>query len=301
MTDRNISGVLAVDKAAGMTSHDVVAVIRRLYGTRKVGHTGTLDPMATGVLVLLIGKAAKLSDVLLADKKRYEAGLLLGRSTDTQDITGQTLSTADNIPSIDTVRRTVSEFVGKQLQTPPMYSAKKLGGVKLCDLAREGVEVERKPCEIEIYSADLTPTADPSNYFLSVACSKGTYIRTLCNDIGARLGCGGCMSSLRRTQNGRFSVDSAITLDRLREMDEAERDALLMPIESVLADHPSVGLPTFFARLARCGCEIYQKKIGTSYPVGTLVSMFDKGELLALGEVRDFPDGSAIKPIKSFI
>lgn len=301
MTDRNISGVLAVDKAAGMTSHDVVAVIRRLYGTRKVGHTGTLDPMATGVLVLLIGKAAKLSDVLLADKKRYEAGLLLGRSTDTQDITGQTLSTADNIPSIDTVRRTVSEFVGKQLQTPPMYSAKKLGGVKLCDLAREGVEVERKPCEIEIYSAELTPTDDPSNYSLSVACSKGTYIRTLCNDIGARLGCGGCMSSLRRTQNGRFSVDSAITLDRLREMDEAERDALLMPIESVLADHPSVNLPAFFAKLARCGCEIYQKKIGTSYPVGTLVSIFDKGELFALGEVRDFPDGSAIKLIKSFI
>lgn len=301
MTDRNISGVLAVDKAAGMTSHDVVAVIRRLYGTRRVGHTGTLDPMATGVLVLLIGKAAKLSDVLLADKKCYEAGLLLGRSTDTQDITGQTISTSDDIPSIDAVRRTVSGFVGKQLQTPPMYSAKKLGGVKLCDLAREGVEIERRPCEIEIYSTDLTPTDDHAKYSLSVACSKGTYIRTLCNDIGERLGCGGCMSSLRRTQNGRFSVECAVTLDKLREMDESERDALLMPIESVLADRPSVNLPPFFAKLARCGCEIYQKKIGTAHPVGTLVSMFDNGELFALGEVRDFADGSAIKPIKSFV
>lgn len=300
MTDRDISGVLVVDKASGMTSHDVVSRVRKLYGTRKVGHTGTLDPLATGVLVVLIGKAAKLSEILLSDTKSYEAGLLLGRSTDTQDICGETLSECDIIPDYDDIRRTVEKFVGKSLQIPPMYSAKKIGGKKLYELAREGTVVERKPCEIEVFSADLSPTEDARNYNLSVSCSKGTYIRTLCNDIGDALGCGGCMSSLRRTRNGVFSIESAITLDELEQMDQSKRDSALISVEDALSDHEKVRLPAFFARLARCGCEIYQKKIGTSFPQGTLVRLYDENAFFALGKVEAFIDGSAIKPIKQF-
>lgn len=300
MIDRDISGVLVVDKAYGMTSHDVVSKVRRLYGTRKVGHTGTLDPIATGVLVVLIGRAAKLSEILLSDTKKYEAGLLLGRSTDTQDITGQTLFESCNIPDYDDIRRTVEKFVGKIMQTPPMYSAKKIGGKKLYELAREGTTIERKPSEIEVFSADLSPTDVAKNYKLSVCCSKGTYIRTLCNDIGDALGCGGCMSSLRRTRNGAFSIDSAITLDELEKMEQEQRDHILISVEDALSGYEKVHLPAFFAKLARCGCEIYQKKIGTSFPQGSLIRFYDADGFFALGRVEDFEDGSAIKPIKQF-
>jgi tRNA pseudouridine55 synthase len=301
MTDREISGILCINKPSGMTSHDVVNKIRRLYGTRKVGHTGTLDPMATGVLVVLIGKAAKLSDFLLADKKTYTAGLLLGKTTDTQDITGKIIESRpdSDLPDEDTVIGVCDSFIGKQFQTPPMYSAKKINGVKLYDLARSGTEIERQACEIEIYSIDVNKKSQ-NEYTLTVCCSKGTYIRTLCNDIGKRLGCGGCMSSLRRDMNGKFSLDNAVSLDKIASMSEEERDGLLISVESALSELNKVIFPPFFSRLAHCGCEIYEKKIGAAFPIGELIRVYDENGFFALGKVCEYSDGAAIKPIKFF-
>lgn len=294
------SGVLLIDKPQGLTSHDVVSRVRRLYGTRKVGHTGTLDPLATGVLVVLIGRAAKAAEYLTADAKTYEAVLRLGLVTDTEDVTGRVLKSADVLPDADEVIRTAAEFVGPYMQTPPMYSALKVGGQKLVDLARRGVEIERAAREVTIHSLSCIPL-DGSDYALTVRCSSGTYIRTLCADIGARLGCGGVMAALRRTETGGFPLTECTTTDALKEMSEEERYARLVPIESLFADLAAVTLPAFYERLARSGCEIYEKKIGTALPVGTRVRMCGAdGVFFALGEVREFEGGTAIKPIKAF-
>lgn len=179
-------GVLIVNKHAGVTSHDIVNRVRRLYGTKKVGHTGTLDPMATGVLVVLIGRAAKASEYLRCDRKRYLATLRLGLTTDTEDTTGTVLTTCDRIPDFDALCAVLPEFRGTIPQIPPMYSALKVGGQKLVDLARRGITVERQAREIEIVALTAAPTDRPSDFLLDVTCSGGTYIRTLCADIGAR-------------------------------------------------------------------------------------------------------------------
>ena len=189
-------GVLIINKPEGITSHDVVGKIRKLYGTRKVGHTGTLDPLATGVLVILLGRAAKAAEYLVADKKTYRARLTLGITTDTEDITGKILSESDAIPTHKEVALACNKFLGKIKQIPPMYSALKVDGKKLYDLAREGIEIERKARDIEIFQLECTPTTKKNECELLVECSSGTYIRTLCADIGATLGCGGVMSAL---------------------------------------------------------------------------------------------------------
>lgn len=295
------SGVLVLNKPAGMTSHDCVNIIRRLYDTKKVGHTGTLDPMATGVLPILIGRAAKASDLLTAEDKVYRAGLKLGITTDTEDTTGAVLTTSDAIPSENEVREVCASFVGEIMQTPPMYSALKVGGKKLVDLARRGVTIEREARPIKIFSISVEPTDSPDSYILTVACSKGTYIRTLCADIGKALGCGGCMSSLERQKSGQFTLDGAVTPERLRELEPEERLGLLRPVESLFSDLDEVLLPPFFEKLARDGCEIYQKKIGLDLPVGTRVRLSGKNGFFALGEVFDYPDGSAIKAVKLFV
>ena len=180
------NGVLIVNKPEGITSHDVVGRIRKLYGTRKVGHTGTLDPLATGVLVILLGRAAKAAEYLVADRKTYRARLTLGLTTDTEDITGKILTESKDIPSAEAVASACEKFKGKIKQIPPMYSALKVDGKKLYDLAREGIEVERKARDIEIFRLDCAPTDKENEYELLVECSSGTYIRTLCADIGKR-------------------------------------------------------------------------------------------------------------------
>ena len=295
------SGVLVLNKPAGMTSHDCVNIIRRLYDTKKVGHTGTLDPMATGVLPILIGRAAKASDLLTAEDKVYRAGLKLGITTDTEDTTGAILTTSDAIPSEQAVREVCASFVGDIMQTPPMYSALKVGGKKLVDLARRGVTIEREARPIKVFSIAVEPTDSRDSYILTVACSKGTYIRTLCADIGKALGCGGCMSSLERQKSGQFTLDGAVTPEKLRELEPEERLGLLRPVESLFSDLDEVILPPFFEKLARDGCEIYQKKIGLDLPVGTRVRLAGKNGFFALGEVFDYPDGSAIKAVKLFV
>ena len=296
------SGVLPLYKPAGMTSHDVVGAARRLYHTRRVGHTGTLDPMATGVLVLLVGRAAKAAEYLTAGKKAYRAVLRLGLVTDTEDVTGKVLSTCAEIPPAERVIAAAKSFEGEIMQTPPMYSALKVNGQKLVNLARRGVEVERAPRPVTIYSLSCAPLdAASTDYALDVVCSAGTYIRTLCADIGRALGCGGAMAALERTETGGFSLDEAVTLERLESMDEAERAALLRPVEALFTDLAAVLLPAFFEKLARSGCEIYQKKIGACFDVGTRVRLCDAdGRFFALGEVREYADGTAIKSIKLF-
>lgn len=295
------SGVLIVNKQEGVTSHDIVNRIRRLYSTRRVGHTGTLDPMATGVLTVLVGRAAKAAEYLSTDKKEYIATLRLGITTDTEDITGTVLTESENIPSPKQVSTVVSEFLGDIMQIPPMYSALKVNGQKLCDLARKGVSVERKPRPITVYSIEATPTDRPTDYVLKVSCSSGTYIRTLCADIGARLGCGGAMATLCRSAAGDFSLDMSHTLAELEDLSENERIALLRPIESLFGKLPSVKLPAFYEKLSRSGCEIYQKKIRTDFPTRQRVRLCDvSGKFYALGEVRDYESGSAIKSIKMF-
>ncbi len=294
-------GVLIVNKHEGVTSHDIVGKIRRLYGTRAVGHTGTLDPLATGVLVILIGRAAKAAEYLVSDTKQYRATLKLGIVTDTEDITGEVLERSEEIPSTDDVMRICREFVGKSKQIPPMYSALKVGGRKLCDLAREGKVIEREARDIEIFSLDCVATDKSDEYIIDVKCSSGTYIRTLCADIGKRLGCGGVMATLERRKAGGFNISDSYSIAELENMSEDERFALLKPTESLFEDIPKIVLPEFYEKLSRNGCEIYQKKIKTAFETGERVRLYGKnGVFFALGEVRDYPDGSAVKAIKIF-
>ncbi len=302
MQQEEISGVLIVHKHAGVTSHDIVHKIRRLYGTRRVGHTGTLDPMATGVLVVLIGRAAKACEYLASDGKRYRATLRLGIQTDTEDTTGEVLQRSDALPTAAEVEAILPRFRGVIEQIPPMYSALKVDGQKLVDLARRGETVERAARRIEIFSLTVQATESSSDYLLDVHCSGGTYIRTLCADIGKALGCGGAMASLERTETGGFPLSAAHTIAELEGMDEATRISLLIPTERLFQGLPAIHLPSFYEKLCRSGCEIYLKKIGKDYPVGTRVRLCDaKGNFFAIGDVGEYQDGIAVKSIKTFV
>ena len=295
------SGVIIINKSEGMTSHDVVNKMRRLFSTRRVGHTGTLDPMATGVLVILIGRAAKAAEYLSSDEKGYIATLRLGTTYDTEDVTGTPITTTENIPDENTIYKAIDGFVGEIMQTPPMYSALKVNGQKLCDLARKGIEIERTARPVTVFSIDTKKGELPTDYILSVRCSAGTYIRTLCADIGNSLGCGGAMATLCRTLAGGFSIENSHTLEEIEALDPEERLSLLMPTESLFYDLSSVALPAFYEKLCRNGCEIYLSKLRLSLPVGQRVRICSQsGDFFALGEVREYPDGLAIKAIKLF-
>ena len=293
------NGVIIINKEDGLTSQGVVNRVKRILGAAKAGHTGTLDPMATGVLPVLLDRGVKASEFMLTSDKHYVATLLLGVTTDTEDVTGEVLTECDEIPGEDDVLSAVNSFVGKYLQTPPMYSALKIGGKKLCDLARDGITIEREAREVEI----LALSAEKINereYTLDVKCSKGTYIRTLCADIGKRLGCGGTMKTLCRASASGFTLADAHTISELENMTEAERDGCIFPIEYIFRDLEAVTLPDFFARLAHSGLEIYLKKINLTLPVGTRVRLLDKDGFFAVGEVREYDGGLAIKPIRQF-
>ena len=306
MTELERGGVLAVNKPCGITSHDVVNIVRKIYGTKKVGHTGTLDPMASGVLVILVGRAVKATEYISSSHKKYKATLRLGITTDTEDITGTVLTESNEIPGSDKVKQVCREFVGDIMQVPPMYSALKVNGQKLVDLARKGITVEREARKITVLSLSCSSTQSHTDYILDVACSGGTYIRTLCADIGARLGCGGAMATLERTEACGFAINGAIGIEKLKELSESERLALLLPVEELFSEYPIVKLSEFFEKLSRGGCEIYQSKIGTCFPVGERVRIYGKNGFFAIGEVipesecRSTELGSAIKSIKTF-
>jgi tRNA pseudouridine55 synthase len=210
-----VDEIIVVDKPKGITSHDVVDAVRRRFGIRKVGHAGTLDPMATGVLVVLTGKRTKESEIFLKDDKEYEGELTLGATSDTQDAEGRIAASGKPIDfTEDEIRAVFTKFVGAIEQAPPAYSAVKHNGKKLYELARKGIIVKKEPRKITILSLDILGISLPKIRF-KVVCSKGTYIRQLAADIGARLGCGAYLSALRRTRSGRFAISDAITLDEL--------------------------------------------------------------------------------------
>ncbi|MBO7304296.1 MAG: tRNA pseudouridine(55) synthase TruB [Clostridia bacterium] len=292
-------GVIIINKSEGMSSFAVVARIRRLFGVKKAGHTGTLDPMATGVLPVLIGRAVKASEYMLTSDKHYRATLLLGVETDTEDVTGNVISTSNIIPSENDVFAAIESMLGESDQIPPMYSAIKVGGKKLCDMAREGEIIEREPRRITVYGIDARKKSE-REYELDVHCSKGTYIRTLCADIGKKLGCGGTMKALMRLEASGFTVSEAVSLDTLEPLSESERQRYLLPTETVFQNKKKCILPPFFGKLGRAGAEVYLRKIDFCGEVGERVALFDDKGFFALGEIREYPDGLAIKPIKQF-
>lgn len=236
-----ISGIINVYKEKGYTSFDVVAKMRGIFHQKKVGHTGTLDPDAEGVLPVCLGKATKVCDLLTDKDKEYKAVLLLGKETDTQDISGEVINESEVNVSEDEVRDSILSFVGDYEQVPPMYSALKVNGQKLCDLARKGVTVERKARPVTIHSIEITSINLPEVEMI-VSCSKGTYIRTLCDDIGKKLGCFGCMKSLLRTRVDKFKVEDAYTLAQLEGLSKFPESewTFLSPIDDVFQKYLSV-------------------------------------------------------------
>jgi tRNA pseudouridine55 synthase len=260
--------------------------------------------MATGVLVVLIGRAAKASEYVSHDVKSYSATLRLGLVTDTQDTSGTILSVTDPrcLPGQAAMEAILPRFRGEILQVPPMYSALKVGGQKLCDLARRGKVVEREARPVQIFSLDAVPGALPSDYVLSVTCGGGTYIRTLCADIGQALGCGGVMASLRRTQAGGFDLSDCLTLSALEAMEPAARPACLRPVEMLFSHLPRLTLSPFFTTLCRNGCPLYQYKLGTAFAPGTRVRLCDsQNRFFALGESRQTEEGLMLVMIKLLV
>ena len=236
-----MNGILLVDKSQDWTSHDVVAKLRGVFGERRIGHSGTLDPLATGLLVVFLGKATKAVEFSEAAEKEYLAHLRLGIETDTQDITGTVLHTSAETPDRAALEAVLPQFCGEIQQIPPMYSAIKVNGKKLYDIARRGGEVERQPRSIFIHELSVLGEEN-GEFVLRIRCSKGTYIRTLCHDIGKALGCGGVMTALRRTRVGGYDVKDAHTVAALSEMERDEAESLLLPLDSVFSDLQAVTL-----------------------------------------------------------
>ena len=236
-----INGIVNIYKEKGYTSHDVVAVLRKVVGQKKIGHTGTLDPDATGVLPVCLGRATKVCELLTDHDKTYEALLLLGKMTDTQDISGEVLEERDpGDLTEEEVRSCIESFIGEYDQIPPMYSALKVNGKKLYELAREGKTVERKSRKVQIHGIRILEMNLP-HVRMEVDCSKGTYIRTLCHDIGEKLQVGGCMEELERTKVGRFLKEDAVTLDEVRQkMEQGEGAELFTPLDQIFAELPAV-------------------------------------------------------------
>jgi tRNA pseudouridine55 synthase len=249
-----LNGILNVYKPAGMTSHDVVAILRRLTKMKRIGHTGTLDPMATGVLPVCLGKATRIVEFLSSEDKAYRCAMSLGKVSDTQDIWGEVTLTEGQLPTEEALREALMSMVGEIRQIPPMYSAVKVGGRKLYELAREGIEIEREARirwirSIEILSLDQ----DQGSVVFNVVCSKGTYIRTLCHDVGQKLGCGAVMTALERTASGAFTLDNAITLEELEAMDKSAIEAALHSIDAPFKHLPSIQVDERVGRLLMNG------------------------------------------------
>ena len=232
-----MNGILVYNKPTGMQSQSAITLARKLFGIKKVGHCGTLDPLACGVLPLMIGSATKACDLLMDHEKTYVASVKLGVTTDTEDCTGTVLTTFNgSLPSFEEFKKAAESFQGEISQIPPMYSALKKDGKKLVDLARKGIKIERQPRTVFI--REIHAYEQDGKYMLSVRCSRGTYIRTLCADIGQKLGCGGCMESLCRTSVGSFTIENSYTPDQLNGMPKEELEGILIPLNTVFADLP---------------------------------------------------------------
>ena len=286
-----MNGIILVDKPQNWTSHDVVAKLRGVLHERRIGHSGTLDPLATGLLVVFVGRATRAVEFAEADSKEYITGLHLGVSTDTQDITGNIVASSGALPDEAALREAIGRFIGDIEQIPPMYSAIKIGGKKLYELARRGESVERAPRKITVSAIDIAGR-DGDDYILNISCSKGTYVRTLCSDIGEALGCGACMSSLRRTRAGVFSVDDAHSLaDIEAAVREGRLSDIILPVDTLFASFPKLTVSQSAAKRLKNGNIIKISAEDGDYRVYS-----DPEEFLLLGRV----EGGKLKTIKSF-
>ena len=283
-----MNGIVIIDKPAGWTSQDVTARLRRVFGTRRIGHGGTLDPMATGVLPVFVGRATRGVEFFEHAEKTYETKLLLGVATDTEDTTGTVLTRREVSVTQEQLDGTLERFRGEIMQIPPMYSALKVNGQKLCDLARKGRQVERQPRPVTIHELTLL-SREGDTLRLRVRCSKGTYIRTLCADIGEALGCGGCMQALRRTQAGEYTIAEAVPLQQLLEA--AEPETYLRDVDTMFRGYPGVKLTVNQEKRCRNG-----NAFSVSLPGGTYRAYSQSGEFLMLAKVED----SVMSTIKSF-
>lgn len=281
-----IHGVLNIYKEKGYTSHDVVAKLRGIVGQKKIGHTGTLDPDAVGVLPVCLGKATKLCDMLTDKNKTYETVMLLGKVTDTQDISGEVLEEKETSHlTEEVVRNTVMSFVGDYMQVPPMYSALKVNGKKLYELAREGIEIERKARPVSILDIQVKEI-DLPRVRMEVSCSKGTYIRTLCHDIGMKLGCGACMEELIRTKVSRFEIKDSLTLAQVQALkEEGKLEEILVPIDEMFANYEAVTLKEEFMSFVYNGNVFFPKHLKEHIKLedGKMVRVYDgQGQFIAI-------------------
>ena len=287
------AGIINFYKPSGMTSQTAVNIVKRLTGAKKAGHCGTLDPLACGVLPIMLDNAVKASEYLTDHDKTYIAGIKLGETTDSGDITGNVISAYEGeLPSFEEFALTAKSFIGEQLQVPPMYSALKRDGKKLVDLARQGITVEREARRITVYS--ITPFQKENRFFMTVSCSRGTYIRTLCEDIGTALGCGATMSFLERAVVGTFCKKDSFT-----EEDIKNGTYSVTPVENVFP-FPELTLPEFYDRLFSNGQAIHIKKLGLNAQTGEQFKIFGKEGFYAIGEITEKDGEKALKSKKIF-
>ena len=294
MAKNTYNGIINIFKEKGYTSHDVVAKMRGILKQKKIGHSGTLDPDATGVLPVLLGNATVLSDMLTDKSKEYEAVLLLGMSTDTQDISGEILKKADTSSlKEDDVKSVILSFLGEYMQLPPMYSALKVGGKKLVDLAREGKEVKREPRKVHIFDIDIIDISLPRVKF-KAKVSKGTYIRTLCHDIGEKLSVGGCMESLIRTRVDRFDIKGALTLEWVEERRECINNDI-MSVEEYFSFLPKINTSPDFDKYLHNGNKL---KLNKDFELSELYRLYDSQDRFIAIYRKEMTE---LKPFKMFL
>lgn len=271
-----MNGIICVNKPPGFTSFDVIAKLRGIMKIRRLGHGGTLDPMATGVLPVFVGTATKACDIMPDNTKSYHAGFKLGQVTDTQDITGEVITSSGMPVSCDALKAVIPDFVGDIMQLPPMYSAVQVNGQRLYDLARQGVEVERTPRQIHVDRLILTEYNENTREgVLEIYCGKGTYIRTIINDIGEKLGCGGIMTSLVRTSSGGFTLDECFTMEEIQQAaDENRLEELILPIERVFSSLPKLRLNEVQTRMYKNGVKLDISRVHHIKPDTELYSVY---------------------------
>ena len=290
-----LNGIVVVNKEKGYTSHDVVNVIRRILGTRKVGHTGTLDPNATGVLPVCVGKSTRVSDMLMFSDKEYIAKVKLGITTDTYDVWGSVLSENEVNVSESELKSAISSFTGEIMQLPPMYSAIKQNGKKLYELARSGIEVERKERKITIYECELI-SFENDTFKIRVKCSKGTYIRSLCHDIGQYLGCGACMTELVRTKASVFDIENSMTLSKIEEKVLKDgKNSVLQPPDTVFTEYEKLNVTEVVTNRLLNGA---LSRVDNA--VGTYRAYAPDGRFVGIAEVFQGEKGNVIKIVKAF-
>lgn len=295
-----MTGIILIDKPKDITSFGAVARVRRICGEKKCGHTGTLDPMATGLLTVMLGGATRFSELLPSHDKAYRAEFRLGTVTDTLDITGKVLETRPVSANAAQVAAALAEFVGEIEQLPPMYSAVSVNGKRLYDLARQGVVVEREPRRVTVYSAEILEANESAGeYAVSVECSSGTYIRTLISDLGEKLGCGAVLTELRRTAANGFKIDSAVTLESLSQAAESgELDRLIIPVDRALEEYPIITVSAAQARRFGNGGELSLERLKYPRTLGLFRIYDPAGAFMGLGEIGD---GDSLKVKRVFV